>query len=205
MPIVLMVRHGENDFMVKQLLAGRLPEVHLNQAGQLQAEKIAELLQHLPIKAIYASPLERTRETAEPLAKALNLQVIPRPDLLEVDYGEWQGHAFDWLSQQTEWKVLHKTPTQVRFPGGETLVEAKDRVSREISSLCGMHDSKDMFACFTHADLVRMVVVHYLEMPLDYYNRLYIGPASITALEVNEESARLISMNYEFSFPSQMP
>lgn len=205
MPVVLLVRHGENDYMLNKILAGRTPGVHLNDVGRSQAESVADHLKRLPIKAIYSSPLERAWETATPLAKALNMEVIPRPDLQEVDYGDWQGHPFEWLSKQSDWKVLHTTPTLVRFPGGETIAEAKSRVCQEIFTLCSKHDAKDMFVCFTHADLVRMVVVHYLGMPLDHYNRLYIGPASVTALEVNEGIARLISMNYEFTFLPQMP
>ncbi|MBN1536353.1 MAG: histidine phosphatase family protein [Anaerolineales bacterium] len=205
MPVVLLVRHGENDYMVKKILAGRTPGVHLNDVGRSQAESVAEHLKNLPIKAIYSSPLERAWETAEPLARALNSEIVPRPDLLEVDYGEWQGQTYEWLQKQSEWDILHTTPALVRFPGGETLTEAKERVSDEISALCAMHAEKEMFVCFTHADLVRMVVVHYLDMQLELYNRLYIGPASVTVLEINEKSACLISMNYEFTFPPQMP
>jgi probable phosphomutase (TIGR03848 family) len=205
MPVVLLIRHGENDYMKNERLAGRSPGVHLNEVGQSQAEKVAEYLKNLPIKAIYSSPLERTWETAEPLAKALQLEIIPRQDLLEVDYGEWQGNTFEWLSQQSDWETLHKTPSLVRFPGGETLSEAQSRVCHEIITLCGLHHEKEIFACFTHADMVRLAVVHHLGMPLDYYTRLYIGPASITVLEMNEGNARLISMNHEFTFPPQMP
>ncbi len=205
MPVVLLIRHGENDYMTNKRLAGRSPGVHLNETGQLQAEKIAENLKHLPIKAVYSSPLERARETAVPLAKALNLDVILRQDLLEVDYGAWQGNTYEWLSQQSEWKVLHTTPSIVRFPGGESFPEAQSRICREISTLCSSHDAKEMFACFTHADLIRLVIAQYLEMPLDRYQRLYIGPASITAMEIIEGSIRLISMNHEFTFPQQMP
>jgi probable phosphomutase (TIGR03848 family) len=204
MPVVLLIRHGENNYMKNNRLAGRSPGVHLNEIGQSQAEKVAECLKNLPIKAIYSSPLDRTWETAEPLAKALQLEIVPRQDLLEVDYGEWQGNTFEWLSQQDEWKTLHITPSAVRFPGGETLSEAQSRVCHEITTLCGLYHDKEIFACFTHADLVRLAVVHHLGMPLDYYNRLYIGPASITILEVNEGNGRLISMNYEFTFPPQM-
>jgi probable phosphomutase (TIGR03848 family) len=204
MPVVLLIRHGENDCMKNKCLAGRTPGVHLNETGQIQAEKVADCLKHLPIKAIYSSPLERTWETAGPLAKALNLEIIPRQDLSEVDYGEWQGKTFDWLSQQSDWKTLHATPSLVRFPGGETLSEAQLRVCNELTTLFGWHSEKDIFACFTHADLVRLAVVHHLGMPLDNYNRLNIGPASITTLEMNEGSVRLISMNYEFTFPQQM-
>lgn len=204
MPIVLLVRHGENDYMVNQRLAGRTPGVHLNQTGQLQAEKVAENLKHLPIKAIYSSPLERTWETATPLAKALNLDVIPRQNLLEVDYGTWQGNTFEWLTQQSDWKVLNTTPSLLRFPQGESFSEVQSRMCSEISTLCSLCDATEMFACFTHGDLIRLAVAYYLGMPLDRYRRLYIGPASITAFEINEENIRLISINHEFTFPQQM-
>lgn len=171
----------------------------------MQAEQIAEHLKHLPIKAVYSSPLDRTWETAVPLARALKLEVILRQDLLEVDYGEYQGNTFEWLSQQADWKMLRNTPSLVRFPGGETFLEAQSRACREITTLCSYHAAGEMIACFTHADLIRLVVAHYLEMPLDRYQRLYIGPASISTLEVNEDHVRLISINHEFTFPHQMP
>ena len=84
MPVILLIRHGENDYVKKQRLAGRMAGVHLNQNGQKQAQALAETLGRAPIKAIYSSPLERAMETAAPLAQALGLPVQPRPGLIEV-------------------------------------------------------------------------------------------------------------------------
>lgn len=86
MPLFLLVRHGENDYVKKNILAGRLPEVHLNEKGLSQAQAVAERLKSVPIKAVYSSPLERAMETAEPLAKALGLEIVQRPGLLELKY-----------------------------------------------------------------------------------------------------------------------
>ncbi len=93
MPIFLLIRHGETDYNKKMHIAGRLPNVHLTKKGRQQAQSLADKLANAPIKAIYSSPLERTLETAEPLAKALKLEVIPMPGLLETDCGEWQGQS----------------------------------------------------------------------------------------------------------------
>ena len=71
MPIFLLIRHGENDFLKQGRLPGRLPDIHLNKRGREQAASLAETLKTARIRAIYSSPLERAVETAEPLARAL--------------------------------------------------------------------------------------------------------------------------------------
>ena len=81
MPILLLIRHGENEFVKQSRLPGRLPGIHLNEHGQEQALALAESLKTMPIRAIYASPLERALETAQPLADALGLAIQLRPGL----------------------------------------------------------------------------------------------------------------------------
>ncbi len=83
MPIILLIRHGENDFVKTGRMAGRTPGVHLNERGQQQAQELAEALMKAPIKAIYSSPMERAIETAEPLAAKLGQEIIIRPSLIE--------------------------------------------------------------------------------------------------------------------------
>ena len=199
MPIVFLVRHGENDFMKNKVLAGRIPGIHLNETGKKQAEQVAEQLKKFPITGIYSSPLERAYETAAPLANALNLEVIKRDELLEVDYGEWQGKSYEWLYQQDNWKKVHATPSLVRFPGGENFVEAQSRMCGGLTDILNTLEKEEMAACFTHADCIRLLVTFYLGMPIDNYQRLYIGPASIAILEIKESVPCLISINHEFT------
>ena len=90
MAIFYLIRHGNNDLLGEKL-AGRLPGVHLNQAGREQAERLAQALGDKPIKAVYASPLERTLETAQPIAAVHHLEVHNSPALLEIDFGDWSG------------------------------------------------------------------------------------------------------------------
>ncbi|MGD8753135.1 MAG: MSMEG_4193 family putative phosphomutase [Anaerolineales bacterium] len=205
MPTILLIRHGENDYVEKGRLAGRLQGVHLNEKGRAQAEKLAELLAKAPVKAVYSSPLERTMETAEPIARALGMQVTPRDGLLEIDFGDWQDGELKELKEQDLWKVVQYHPSLTRFPNGETFAEAQGRGVREIETLCQQHDPKDMFVCVTHSDLIKLLTAYYLGLPLDMFQRLLIFPASITTLHVGHGGARLVHINHSVSFNLPKP
>jgi probable phosphoglycerate mutase len=200
MPIFLLIRHGETDYNKKMHIAGRLPGVHLNKKGQQQAQSIADKLADLPIKAVYSSPLERTLETAEPLAKALKLEVIPVPGLLETDCGEWQGQSIKKLCRLKIWQSVQQRPALFHFPGGEWIGECQHRMVEVIESLRLKHSPQDLLACFSHADPIKQVLAYYLGLPLDNFQRLAIDTASITTLQVNEGGSRLIMMNYNPAF-----
>ena len=199
MSIILLIRHAENEYMTKGRLAGRLPNIHLNDNGRIQARQVAEKLSQLPIKAIYSSPLDRAMETAQPIADKLNLEVIPRQGLIETDYGEWQGKVGKRLSRLKIWQLVQHIPSAMRFPGGETFMDAQYRICREIELLCRNHDPQDMFVCVTHADPIKLAVAHYIGLPLDMFQRLTISPASITALFLGQGGNRLLTLNYSLS------
>lgn len=189
---------------MKTGLAGRMPEVHLNESGRQQAYALAGRLASAPIKAVYSSPMERALETARPLAEAKGLEVLVRPGLIELDYGQWQGMTFTHLKRFKLWKLLMQDPIQVRFPGGETLGEAQDRARLELEAIAAGHEDRDLIACVTHGDLVRLLVAHYLEMPLKAYHRLSANTTSITILSLNKENqAHLVTINQfsEMRFP----
>jgi probable phosphoglycerate mutase len=199
MPLILLVRHGENDFVKKNILAGRLPEVHLNKKGQTQAQAVAERLKSVPIKAVYSSPLERAVETAEPLAKALGLEVIQRPGLIELAIGEWQGQPLKSLQKLKTWRKVQGNPSRFRFPGGEAFMDTQHRICTELEELAALHPAKEIVACVSHADPIKLAVAYYLGMPLDHFQRLVIMPGSITAIYLGEMGAQLVTMNYDLS------
>jgi len=128
MPTILLIRHGENEYVAKGRLAGRLPGVHLNERGRQQAEAVADFLSKAPIKAIYSSPLERCVETAQPLSERLGLPVILRDNLLEIDFGDWQNKTLKQLRRRKLWKVVQGNPARMQFPEGETFANAQVRV-----------------------------------------------------------------------------
>lgn len=203
MPIVLLIRHAENEYLNKGRLAGRLPGVHLNDKGNEQAQALAEKLKDAPIQAIYSSPLERARETAVPLAAALNLEVITRPGLIEMDYGEWQDKTIKGLARLKLWRQIQFRPSMFRFPGGESFSEAQYRITQEIEVICAAHDPKHVIACVSHADPIKLAVAYYTGMPLDSFQRLVVGRASITALNIFPGGSSLITLNsgLTFTFP----
>ncbi|MRR31747.1 hypothetical protein EG834_15760 [bacterium] len=134
MTLLLLIRHGENDFMQRRL-SGRTAGVSLNAKGRQQAQTLADALTHAPLRAIYASPLERAVETAQPLAMAHGLEIQIRQAMIEVDYGRFQGRTYKQLARTNLWIVLMETPSQIRFPEGETFAEVQQRVVAELDSL----------------------------------------------------------------------
>lgn len=200
MPIILLIRHGENEYVAKGRLAGRLPGVHLNEKGRQQAETVANLLSKAPVKAIYSSPLERCMETAQPLSEKLGLPVIPRDDLLEIDFGSWQDKTLKQLRRRKLWKVVQGNPARMQFPEGETFANAQLRIINELEFLSKEHGPKDMIVCFSHSDLVRLVLAFYLGIPLDLFQRITVSPASISTLHLGEFGARVIHVNHSATF-----
>lgn len=203
MPLFLLVRHGENEFVKTGRLAGRLPGVHLNDKGRTQAQSLAERLKGAPIKALYSSPLERALETAEPLAKSLNLEIIQRVGLIETDCGEWQNRKVKELSRLKQWKSVQVAPSVFRFPGGESFRDAHSRITAELLEMAAQHDPKDLIVCVSHADPIKLAVAYFIGLPLDAFQRLFVSPGSITALYIGETGGRLFGLNMEaeFNFP----
>ncbi len=209
MPLFLLVRHGENDYVKKGRLAGRLPGVHLNDKGRAQsqatADALAKILAERWPKAIYSSPMERARETAEPIAKAFNLEVVLRDGLLETDCGEWQDKSVKGLSRTKLWRVVQSAPSRFRFPAGETFADVQTRIRGEVDALAAAHDPKDVLICVSHADPIKLAIAYYLGLPLDLFQRLVVHPASINAVYVGEMGSQLLALNYDLSFTLPKP
>ncbi len=197
---LLLIRHGENDWVGTDRLAGRTPDVHLNEKGRQQAADLAPLLAKQPIAAIYSSPLERCIETAQPLAQALNQTIFTEPDLLEVDYGEWRGANLKELAKLSEWQMVQHFPSTFRFPGGETLREVQNRAIQALERICIQHPNQ-VIAVFSHADLIRLCVANYMGTPLDLFQRVVIGTASISTFVFHNMMPTVLSVNYVAEMP----
>ncbi len=191
----MLIRHGENEFTKKGRLAGRMPGVHLNERGKQQAQELAAALQHVPIKAVYSSPLERAVETAEPIAAALRQQVKLDPGLIESNVGKWQGKSLRRLALSRYWRIVVQTPSRARHPGGESFMETQTRIVAALDAICAKFKPRDIVACVFHADPIRLAVAHYIGLPLDHFQRLGCDTASATLLAVGESGARLMWMN----------
>lgn len=190
--LLLLVRHGLTPLTGKRL-TGRLPGHHLSEEGRQQAEAVAERLASLPIRAVYTSPLERCSETAEAIGRRHRLRVEPVEDLGEVRYGDWQGRSLKVLSRTKLWQELMARPADFRFPDGETVREAQTRGMRGSESLLARHRGRVVVAV-SHADIIRLIVAGYLGLGLDLYQRISIGPGSVTALLLGGRVPRLLRL-----------
>ncbi|HEX9029114.1 MAG TPA: histidine phosphatase family protein [Anaerolineales bacterium] len=201
MPLFLLIRHGENDYVKKGRLAGRMPAVHLNKKGVAQAQVLADyLVKRLagnPVKVIYSSPLERAMETAEPIAKSLSAEVHPLPGLIETEPGEWTGRSLKSLRRKKEWRKVQTTPALFRFPQGESIAEAQFRICQELKELAASHGDKDTLICISHSDPIKLAIAYFIGLPLDQYQRLQVNTASINALFIGELGSHLVSLNFE--------
>jgi probable phosphoglycerate mutase len=200
MPALLLIRHGENDLAKRGVLAGRLPGVHLNEAGRKQAQELAEALGRLPIKAVYSSPLERALETAEPLARALRIGIQRDPGLIESNVGRWEGKSVHRLALSKYWRIVQRSPSRAGHPGGESFVQTQTRVVSALEAICAKHKARDLIACVMHSDPIKLAVAHYIGLPLDNFQRLVCDPASVTLLTLGPSSARLIWLNQQPPF-----
>jgi len=201
--LLLLVRHGLTDLTATRLI-GRLPGIDLNPRGQEQAAEAAALLSPLSIAAIYSSPLERTMQTATALAAASGLEITPLPALLEVDYGEWVGQEYKVLQKTDLWKQVQQQPSRARFPGGEAVREAQAPVVAAIEELSARHP-QDTITAYSHSDMIKLAVAHYVGMPLDLFQRTNVGPGSITALHIATGTATLLRLGATASLDDLKP
>jgi probable phosphomutase (TIGR03848 family) len=195
MPLLLLVRHGENDYSKKGKLAGRLAGVHLNERGRQQAEELGRAFAEIPLKAVYSSPLERATETAAPIAKARGLKIIVEPGLQEADVGKWQGQSVRRLALTRYWRIVQRAPSRAGHPGGETFLQTQTRVATALQAICAKYKPRDVIACVLHADPIKLAVAHFIGLPLDQFQRLGCDTGSVTVLSVSEAGAGLMKLN----------
>jgi probable phosphomutase (TIGR03848 family) len=193
MTTLLLVRHGHTDAAGKRL-TGRAPGVHLNELGRRQAERLVERLEGVRIDAIVSSPLERCRETAAPLAKARGRAVDVGRAWIEVGYGEWTGRSISQLRRTKLWRRVMFAPSNVRFPGGESLLEVQVRAVDASFDLAARH-ARGTVLVVSHADVIRLLVAHLAGMHADHLQRLSIDTASITAVSISDGFPRLLTVN----------
>jgi len=190
---VFLVRHGSHD-RLGRVLCGRMDGVTLSDVGRQESLAVAERLKGEGLAAVYSSPLERTRQTADPIAAAAGLPVRVDEALLEIDFGAWTGKAFEELRDDPEWACWNTARAVSRPPGGEAMVEVQARLRGWLDRTRAAHPEARI-AAVTHADVIKALVAHILGFSLDQHDRLEISPGSVTALVAGDWGAKILSLN----------
>jgi probable phosphoglycerate mutase len=177
-----------------------MPGVHLNDEGRQQAEDLAHRLEAIQLDAIYSSPLERAFETAEPIAQRHGLGITRLESLNEIDFGDWTWKGLDELHADELWQRFNTFRSGMRIPGGERIVEVQARMVVELLRLCEKHPDQTV-AIVGHGDPIRALISFYLGNPLDHMLRFVVDPASVSIIELDQFSSRLLLMNSTAEIP----
>jgi probable phosphomutase (TIGR03848 family) len=191
--ILLLIRHASND-SIGSYVAGRRPGLHLNAEGVRQAEALAERLRPVPIAAVYSSPLERARETAEPISRDHGGTIGIDEAFIEIDYGEWTGRTMEQLEDDPSWRHWNEARSAARIPGGEMMIETQTRVVAAITRLCEKHPT-ERIAVVSHGDPIRSAIAYYAGIPIDLSTRIDIGLASVSVVSFEGNRPRILGVN----------
>lgn len=191
---ILLIRHALTNSVGKRL-SGRLPGLSLNEEGKGQVKSLVYNLSDVSIDAIYSSPLERAVETASPLATSKNLAINISDDFLELDFGDWTNRSIEELRNDNTFQLFNSFRSSTRIPGGELMMEAQLRFVKGLEKLNIRHANATV-AVVSHADMIKSAVAYYAGIHPDMINRLEISPASVSILELYDDTAKILLLNY---------
>jgi len=193
MTVFHLLRHGEHGLMGR-VLAGRMSGVGLSERGRAEIAAIAERLAGDNVAALYASPLQRTRESAEIVAARLGLEIEFRDDLIELDFGEWTGATFESIRADPRWQAWRTHRSLARIPGGENMRQVQRRVVEALMDMGERHLHETVVAV-SHGDVIRSALLFALGMPLDHYNRIEVGQGSVSTIHIDVAGIRVLAIN----------
>lgn len=186
MATLLLVRHGRTTANATGLLAGRAVGVSLDQIGRDQAVLTGDRLAAVPLVAVVSSPLERCQQTAQHILErqAGTPYASVDLDLTECDYGLWQGRTLSELATEDLWPLVQSQPSAVVFPGGESMAAMQARsvaaIRRHDAAIQAEHGPEAVWVAVSHGDIIKSILADALGMHLDLFQRITVGPASIS-------------------------
>jgi probable phosphoglycerate mutase len=156
------------------------------------------------VAAVYASPIERTTQTAEAVAAPHGLPVLALPGVIEADYGEWTGGEIKELAKTELWKTVQRAPSRARFPNGESLAEMQARMVAALEAVVADHPG-ELVVVVSHADPIKAAIAHFTGLHLDLFQRIVVSPASVTVFELSAHGAALVKCNDTGSLDELVP
>lgn len=194
MTTFIIVRHAQSVANLQKVFAGHY-DIDLSALGFTQAEKAAAYIQaHYPVDKVYASDLKRTCQTAQPIAKLCNAELVTTPELREIFAGEWEGVSFEQLQKDydedyTKWRtdIGNAGPT-----GGETVKQVSARIWKKLREIAAENENKTV-AIVTHATPVRTIVCPLKGLSFDEMPQVvWVPNASITIVQTDGKEWKLV-------------
>jgi probable phosphomutase (TIGR03848 family) len=175
-----------------------MPEVFLDEIGEASAHNLAKRIATVPVCQVVTSPLERTVQTSQ-LVFGETVAVAHEERLIECDYGLWQGRELAELAKEDLWSVVQKTPDEMVFPDGESMLGMAERAVTAVrewdAKLVDEHGDKAIWAAVSHGDVIKAICADALGIPLRKFQRIVIEPASVSVIHYNKDSVALSKLN----------
>ena len=192
-----LVRHGETEWNKLGRFQGHT-DISLNERGLSQAKETAKVSSEWGLCAIYSSPLTRTIQVAEEIAKVTPMPVSKEPGLMELSLGELEGVTGQYMREKWPevFAVWRSNPEQTSMPNGETLVQLRDRAWQAILNIEQKHSADDSVVVISHNFAIRSIIGELLGVPLEYFHRMSLNLASVCAFDSDERGRRLTGYNF---------
>ena len=194
--ILLLIRHGQTAWNRTDRFRGHA-DLPLDEVGMAQAEATGRYIARFwNPAAVYAGPLSRTMKTAEPTARHFGLPVVAEASLIDVDCGQWQGLTLEearlrWPEEADQW--LH-APEKLRFPGGETLEQARQRAMTFVKTLPARHPEQAV-VLVSHTALNRLILLSTLGLGVGQLWSLRQDTCCVNVIEVQQGHFTIVTMN----------
>lgn len=201
MATVILVRHGRTTANATGVLAGRAAGVALDDVGRRQARRTAERLAEVPLVGVVTSPLERCRQTARAVTDLQTSGPATTVDrsITECDYGSWQGRPLAELAREPLWSVVQQQPSAAVFPGGESMAAMQARavaaIRRHDAAFEAEHGAGAVWMAVSHGDVIKAVIADALGMHLDLFQRIAVGPASVSIIRYGATRPEVVATN----------
>lgn len=193
---VILVRHGETEWNRLRRVQGGGSDTPLNERGKQQVEALGLRLKTETIQAVYSSPLQRSRDTAQAIARHCQKEVNLEPAFLELRLGELEGVLIDEVGRSFNELLITSRQGEVlpKVPGGESLVELQQRAWSAIQRLVSQHTGGDIIVV-SHSFVILSIICSVLDLSLTQIGRFRISPASISSISFDRQPPRLILFN----------
>ena len=193
---IIFLRHGQAKNNIERILTGRTPGIPLTEEGINQAEKAAKFLEHMNISAIYSSPIERARHTAEIVGKHNSLDVTIDDRLIELDMGKFTGVPYDdiFTSHGNVFMKFYNGELEIAHNGVETFSEVKKRVLGIVDHVIENHPDQNV-VLVTHMDPIKAMLSTVVDLTPTNLFELIIANASLNIFREYKRKFSISGLN----------